>query len=98
MNRRLALGLLIVATTAWAQDAAQQQVGGGPDQAKFKVKREANSHPTGSLQPGEALVYVIGDSEFDNTALPIGGLIKNEPSASSRARRLSWICSRTGGV
>ena len=41
---------------------------------KFEVKREAHSHPTGSQEPGKALVYVFGDSELDNTAIRIGAL------------------------
>ena len=76
MNTTLALGLLIFSTAAWAQDTAtQQQVGCGPDQTRFDVKRDAHSHPTAAAQPGKALVYVFGDSEFDNTAIHIGGLI-----------------------
>jgi len=76
MNAKLALGLLIFATTALAQDAApQQQAGCGPDQAKFAVKREAHSHPAGTLEPSKALVYVFGDSELDNATIQIGDLI-----------------------
>ncbi len=76
MNK-LALGVLIVATTVWAQDAsaAQRQAGCGADQAKFSVRRDAHSHPTPGAEPGKALVYVFGDSELDNTAIHIGGLI-----------------------
>jgi hypothetical protein len=76
MNKKLALGFVILATAVWAQDnSGQRQSGCGPDQAKFNVTREAHSHPTGTPKPGKALVYVFGDSEFDNTALQIGGLI-----------------------
>ena len=69
---KLALGVVILATMAWAQE---NTAGCGPDQAKFEVKREAHSHPTGSPKPGKALVYVFGDSELDNAAIHIGGLI-----------------------
>lgn len=77
MDKKLALGLVILATTAWAQDntAMPTQAGCGPDQARFEVKREAHSHPTGAPEAGKALVYVFGDSELDNTAIHIGGLI-----------------------
>jgi hypothetical protein len=75
MKTKLALGLLIFATAAWAQDAAQQGAGCGVDEARFDVKREAHAHPAGTPEAGKALVYVFGDSEFDNTALHIGGLI-----------------------
>lgn len=76
MKTKLALGLLIIATAAWAQDMAPLQGAGcGADEAKFDVKREAHSHPTGTPEAGKALVYVFGDSELDNTALSIGGLI-----------------------
>lgn len=51
------------------------QAGRGPDQAKFEVQRQAHSHPTGTPESGKALVYVFGDSELDNTAIHIGGLI-----------------------
>ena len=76
MNK-LALGVVILATTVWAQDnsATQMQAGCGPDQARFDVKRNAHSHPTGVPKPGKALVYVFGDSELDNAAIHIGGLI-----------------------
>ena len=76
MNK-LALGVVILATTVWAQDnsATQRRAGCGPDQAKFDVKREAHSHPTRAPEPDKALVYVFGDSELDNTAIHIGGLI-----------------------
>jgi|HubBroStandDraft_1064217.scaffolds.fasta_scaffold108843_1 hypothetical protein len=65
------------ATTVWAQDnsSPQMQAGCGPDQAKFEVQRQAHSHPTGTPESGKALVYVFGDSELDNTAIHIGGLI-----------------------
>jgi hypothetical protein len=65
------------ATTVWAQDnvSPQMQTACGPDQAKFEVQRQAHSHPTGTPESGRALVYVFGDSELDNTAIHIGGLI-----------------------
>lgn len=31
-------------------------------------------HPTGTPEPGKALVYVFGDSELDNASIHIGGL------------------------
>lgn len=75
MNTKVALGLLILATAAWAQEnsAALSQAGCGPDQARFNVKREAHAHPTGAPEPGKALVYVFGDSELDNASIHIGG-------------------------
>jgi len=77
MNKKLALGVVIFATTVWAQDnsSPQMQAGCGPDQAKFEVQRHAHLHPTGTPESGKALVYVFGDSELDNTAIHIGGLI-----------------------
>ena len=66
------------ATTIWAQDNVSPQMQAsscGPDQAKFEVKRQAHSHPTGTPESGSALVYVFGDSELDNAAIQIGGLI-----------------------
>ena len=77
MNKKLALGVVVLATTVWAQDnrSPQMQAGCGPDQAKFEVQRQAKSHPTGTPESGNALVYVFGDSELDNTAIHIGGLI-----------------------
>jgi hypothetical protein len=67
----------MLVTAAWAQDKSTvlTQAGCGPDPAKFEVKRDAHSHPTGTPQPGKALVYVFGDSELDNAAIQIGGLI-----------------------
>jgi hypothetical protein len=70
MNK-LALGVFLFATMAWAQNNG---AGCGPDQAKFDVKRDTRSHPTSAPEPGKALVYVLGDSELDNTAIRIGGL------------------------
>jgi hypothetical protein len=77
MNKRLALGMVVFATTVWAQDnlSGQIQAGCGPDRAKFEVRRQAHSHPTAMPESGKALVYVFGDSELDNTAIRIGGLI-----------------------
>jgi uncharacterized protein DUF2846 len=77
MNKKLALGVVILATTVWAQDnlSPQMHAGCGPDQARFEVQRQAHSHPTGTAESGKALVYVFGDSELDNTAVHIGGLI-----------------------
>lgn len=69
---KLALAVVILATMSWAQVTSAQC---GPDQAKFDVKRLAHSHPSGSPEPGKALVYVFGDSELDNVAMHIGGLI-----------------------
>lgn len=76
MNKRLLLVMVALVTSAWAQDKSTvlTQVGCGPDQAKFEVKRDAHLHPTGTPPPGKALVYVFGDSELDN-AIQIGGLI-----------------------
>jgi Protein of unknown function (DUF2846) len=70
MNK-LALGVALLASMAWAQDNG---AGCGPDQAKFDVKRDTRSHPTGAPEPGKVLVYVFGDSELDNTAIQIGSL------------------------
>jgi len=77
MDKKLALGMVMLAMTAWTQDnsATLRQAGCGPDQARFDVKRDAHSHPTGVPEPGKALVYVFGDSELDNAAVQIGGLI-----------------------
>lgn len=76
MSKSLALAVMVVATMAWAQDnAPQRQAGCGDDLAKFNVKRDAHSHPAGTVESGKALVYVFGDSELDNTAISIGGLI-----------------------
>jgi hypothetical protein len=78
MHKSMALAVALLATAALAQDssAAQREAAGcGSNEAKFDVKREPHSHPTGTLEPGKALVYVFGDSELDNTALHIGGLI-----------------------
>jgi Protein of unknown function (DUF2846) len=69
---KLALGVVILAAMAWAQENSAVC---GPDQTKFEAKREAHSHPTGSAEPGKALVYVFGDSELDNATIHIGGLI-----------------------
>lgn len=43
MNKKLALGVVIFATTVWAQDKSTQQMqaGCGPDEANFAVKRQA---------------------------------------------------------
>ncbi len=81
MNKKLSLSGIVLASwlvsAAWAQGnaAPQRQAGCGPDEGKFEVKRQAHAHPTGALEPGKALVYVFGDSELDNVALHIGGLI-----------------------
>jgi Protein of unknown function (DUF2846) len=65
---KLALSVVLLAATAWAQS------GCGPDQAKFNVKRDTHSHPSGTAEAGKALVYVFGDSELDNVAIKIGSL------------------------
>jgi hypothetical protein len=77
MRTKLALGLVIFATAAFAQEnsATLSQAGCGPDQARFDVKRESHSHPIGKAEPGKALVYVFGDSQLDNVAVHIGGLV-----------------------
>lgn len=77
MYNKLALALVILATAVWAQDQSTTQLaaGCGSNQAKFDVKRDAHSHPTGTPEPGKALVYVFGDSQLDNTSLHVGGLI-----------------------
>ncbi len=77
MTKKLALAMVVFATAAWAQDSSsgQMQAGCGPDPARFQVQRKSDSHPTATPESGKALVYVFGDSEFDNTALHIGGLI-----------------------
>jgi hypothetical protein len=53
MNKELALGMVVFATTVWAQDnlSGQMQAGCGPDQAKFEVRRQAHSHPTAIRNP-----------------------------------------------
>jgi hypothetical protein len=67
----------LAAMPVWAQDNSSPQMpaGCGPDQARFDVHRQSHSHPTGTPESGRALVYVFGDSELDNTAISIGGLI-----------------------
>jgi hypothetical protein len=78
MEKKLILAVVILATAAWAQDkstAQLQTAGCGSDQAKFAVKRDAHSHPTGAPEAGKALVYLFADSELDNAAIQIGGLI-----------------------
>jgi hypothetical protein len=68
---KLALGMVILATIASAQENSASC---GPDQTKFEVKRESHMHPTVAPEAGKALVYVFGDSELDNTAFRIGAL------------------------
>ena len=77
MYKNLALGVVIFAATVWAQDnlSPQMQAGCGPDQTKFEVQRQTHTHPSGTPESDKALVYVFGDSELDNTAIHIGGLI-----------------------
>jgi hypothetical protein len=76
MRNSLALAVTVLATVAWAQDAAPLHGAGcGPDTTKFEVKREAHSHLTGTAEAGKALVYVFGDSELDNAAIQIGDVI-----------------------
>jgi hypothetical protein len=78
MYKKLALAAVILATAAWAQDNSvtlREAAGCGPNDVKFAVKRDAHMHPTGTLEPGKALVYVFGDSEMDNASIHIGGLI-----------------------
>ena len=76
MSKNFALALFVVATMTWAQDnAPQRQAGCGFDPAKFEVRRDSHSHPTGAPESGKALVYVFGDSELDNASIHIGGLI-----------------------
>jgi hypothetical protein len=78
MYKTIGLAVLLCSVAAWSQDQSATQrmaAGCGNNEAKFRVTREGQQHPTGTPQPGKALVYVFGDSEFDNTALHIGGLI-----------------------
>ena len=78
MYKKLALVAVIFTTAAWAQDnsaALRESAGCGPNDAKFAVKRDAHLHPTGTPEPGKALVYVFGDSELDNASIHLGGVI-----------------------
>ncbi len=78
MYKKVALAAVLLTTAAWAQDNSATPLEGagcGPNNVKFAVKREAHVHPTGTPEPGKALVYVFGDSELDNAAIHIGGLI-----------------------
>jgi len=78
MYKTIGLAVLLCSVFAWSQDqsATQRRAAGcGDNGAKFRVIREGQQHSTGTPEPGKALVYVFGDSEFDNTALNIGGLI-----------------------
>jgi len=78
MYKKLAFAAVLLTTAAWAQDNSAtplEAAGCGPNNSKFAVKRDAHTHPTGTPEPGKALVYVFGDSELDNTAIHIGGLI-----------------------
>jgi hypothetical protein len=78
MYKSLALAAVILTTAAWAQDnsaALRESAGCGPNDIKFAVKRDSHLHPTGTPDPGKALVYVFGDSELDNAAIHIGGLV-----------------------
>src|SRR5271156_6721060 len=68
---KIALGMVILATMAWAQE---NSAGCGPGQTKFEVTREGHAHPIGAPETGKALVYVFGDSELDNAAIRIGAL------------------------
>ena len=66
------VAVLTLVTMTWVQKSSAQC---GPDLARFEVKREAHSHPTGSPERGKALVFVFGDSELDNVTMHVGGLI-----------------------
>lgn len=77
MYKKLALAAVILSAAAWAQNSPvtpQEAAGCGSNEVKFVVKRDAHIHPTGTPEPGKALVYVFGDSELDNTTIHIGGL------------------------
>jgi hypothetical protein len=78
MYKKLVSAVVILTTAAWAQDNSAtplEMAGCGPNNVKFAVKRDAHAHPTATPHPGKALVYVFGDSELDNAAIHIGGLI-----------------------
>lgn len=78
MYKKLAWAAVILTTAALAKDNSatlREAAGCGSNEVKFAVKRDAHVHPTGTPEPGKALVYVFGDSELDNTAIHLGGLI-----------------------
>ncbi len=78
MYKKLMLAAVILTTAAWAQDNSAtplEAAGCVRNNVKFAVKRDAHAHPTATPEPGKALVYVFGDSELDNAAIHIGGLI-----------------------
>src|SRR5215469_17390621 len=71
MNAKLALGLLIFATAAWAQEnsATLSHAGCGPDPAKFDVKRKAPSsdQDSGTRQGVGVCVWRFGTGQcFDS--------------------------------
>ena len=61
MSKKLALNVVIFATTAWAQDnlSPQMQAGCSPDRANFAVQRQTRSHPTGTPESGKALASCV---------------------------------------
>jgi hypothetical protein len=72
---RIAFLTFLCASPVLAQDTAQAALsaaGCGANDVQFDVKTDKKQHPTAQPDAGKALVYVIGDSWFDNVAIHIG--------------------------
>ena len=57
------LALMLLSCVAFAQDdaaLAKAKAACGPDDVSFSVKTSEGSHPPATVEPGKALVYVIG--------------------------------------
>src|SRR6478752_1099912 len=58
------LALMLLSCLAFAQDdaaiAKAKAAACGPDDVSFSVKTSEGSHPPATVEPGKALVYVVG--------------------------------------
>jgi len=73
--------LLVLASLAFGEDqaaTARAAAGCGPDEVQFDVKTDGHRHPVSQPEPGKALVYLFGDTEFDNNSgfLPPGSVTR----------------------
>ena len=57
------LAVMLLSCLAFAQDEAaiaKAKAACGPDDVSFSVKTSEGSHPAATVEPGKALVYVVG--------------------------------------
>jgi hypothetical protein len=102
------LAVVLLSCVAFSQDEVaitKAKAACGPDDVSFSVKTSEGSHPAATVEPGKALVYVVGQDPACSSCGKVArigldgawaGAIDLAPIRSSPLNRASIIYAPTG--